>query len=60
MEFRLQQRNGAQVAASVFFFFLAFSILLEVLMMCLENSMDKGTWWATVYGVAKSQTRLSN
>ena len=22
---------------------------------CLENSMDRGTWWATVYGVAKSQ-----
>ena len=25
---------------------------------CLENPMDRGTWWATVYGVAKSQTRL--
>ena len=25
----------------------------------LENSMDRGAWWATVYGVAKSQTRLS-
>ena len=23
---------------------------------CLENSMDRGAWWATVYGVAKSQT----
>ena len=23
---------------------------------CLENSMDGGTWWATVHGVAKSQT----
>ena len=23
---------------------------------CLENSMDKGTWWATVHGVAKSRT----
>ena len=23
---------------------------------CLENSMDKGSWWATVHGVAKSQT----
>ena len=23
---------------------------------CLKNSMDSGTWWATVYGVAKSQT----
>ena len=26
---------------------------------CLENSMDRGAWWAVVYGVAKSQTRLS-
>ena len=26
---------------------------------CLENSMDRGTWRATVHGVAKSQTRLS-
>ena len=27
---------------------------------CLENSMDKGAWWVTVHGVAKSQTRLSD
>ena len=25
---------------------------------CLENSMDRGVWRATVHGVAKSQTRL--
>ena len=24
---------------------------------CLENPMDRGAWWATVHGVAKSQTR---
>ena len=24
----------------------------------LENPMDRGTWWATVHGVTKSQTRL--
>ena len=23
---------------------------------CLENSTDRGAWWATVHGVAKSQT----
>ena len=23
---------------------------------CLENPMDGGAWWATVYGVTKSQT----
>ena len=26
---------------------------------CLENSMVRGAWQATIYGVAKSQTRLS-
>ena len=25
----------------------------------LENPMDRGAWWATVHGVAKSQTQLS-
>ena len=24
---------------------------------CLENSMDRGAWWATVHGVTKSWTR---
>ena len=24
---------------------------------CLENSMDRGTWWVTVFGVAKSQDK---
>ena len=23
---------------------------------CLENPMDRGGWWATVHGVAKSRT----
>ena len=27
---------------------------------CLENSMDRGAWWATAYEVTKSQTQLSN
>ena len=27
---------------------------------CLENSMDRGAWWATVHGVAKSRTRLND
>ena len=25
---------------------------------CLENPMDRGVWWATVHGVAKSRTQL--
>ena len=27
---------------------------------CLENPMGRGAWQATVHGVAKSQTRLSD
>ena len=27
---------------------------------CLEKSMDRGAWWATVHSVAKNQTQLSN
>ena len=26
---------------------------------CLGNPMDRGAWWATVHGIAKSQARLS-
>ena len=25
---------------------------------CLENPVDRGAWWAAIYGVAQSQTRL--
>ena len=27
---------------------------------CLEDSTNRGAQWSTVYGVAKSQTRLSD
>ena len=27
---------------------------------CLENPMDGGAWWATVHGVTKSWTQLSD
>ena len=26
---------------------------------CLENSKDRGPWWATVHRVTKSQTQLN-
>ena len=26
---------------------------------CLENSVDRGAWWAAVHGVAESRTPLS-
>ena len=28
----------------------------NLLRYCLENPMDRGAWWATVHGVAKSRT----
>ena len=27
---------------------------------CLENTMDREAWWATVHGVIGNQTRLSD
>ena len=27
---------------------------------CLENPIDRGTWWAAIHGVTKSCTELSN
>ena len=27
---------------------------------CLENSMDKGAWWAIVHRVTQSQTQLND
>ena len=27
---------------------------------CLKNSMDRGAWWATIHGVAKIRTQLSD
>ena len=27
---------------------------------CLENSIDRGAWWATVHGVIKSWIRLND
>ena len=27
---------------------------------CLENPMDRGSWWAVVHGVTKNQKSLSN
>ena len=31
-----------------------------LLYSCLRNPMDRGTWWATVHEVAKSQTQMSD
>ena len=26
---------------------------------CLENPRDRGAWWAAIYGIAQSRTRLT-
>ena len=33
---------------------------IRVQYSCLKNPMDRGAWWAAVYGVTKSRTRLSD
>ena len=30
----------------------------SLLYSCLENPMDRGTWWATVHRIAKSRKRV--
>ena len=32
---------------------------IPLLYSCLENPTDRGAWWAAVYGVAQSPTRLT-
>ena len=27
---------------------------------CLENPMDRGAWWATIHGITKGWTQLSD
>ena len=45
--------------ASEDIFFCAYSYLFDQFdFICLENPRDGGAWWAAIYGVAQSQTRL--
>ena len=41
-------------------FLLSFKHINGILLQysCLENPMDGGAWWAAVYGVTQSRTRL--
>ena len=32
----------------------------SLLYSCLENPMDRGTWWATVHRIAKSRKRVKH
>ena len=51
----------------IFSFFLLYAVLILFFgegsgtllqYSCLENPRDGGAWWASVYGVAQSWTRL--
>ena len=46
------EKERATHSSVLFFFF--FSLQCS----CLENPRDRGAWWAAIYGVAQSQTRL--
>ena len=39
---------------------LHYFCILYLQYFCLENSMDRGAWWALVHGVPKSRTRLND
>ena len=47
---------GLGTHSSILFFFFFFTHQYSF----LKNSMDRGAWQATVYGVTNSWTRLSN
>ena len=56
-------KNGVMIAMTerasqltMLFITLTFPTFLNSLHVCLENSMDRGAWWATVHPVTKSQT----
>ena len=50
-------RDAGSVLASVRFPAVGSGNPLQY--FCLENSMDRAAWWATICGVAKNQTQLS-
>ena len=50
-----ESEKGRATHSSILFFFF-----FPLQYSCLENPMDRGTWQATVQGVTKSQTRLSD
>ena len=60
---RLQSMGSSQTRLSNFTFHFSLSCIGEgngnpLRCSCLENPRDGGAWWATVYGVTQSQTRL--
>ena len=50
----------SSLTAETFINSLSSELYIVLHYSCLENPMDWGAWWATIHGVAKSWTRLSN
>ena len=53
------QIDGETMETVTDFIFLGSKITADGNCSCLENPMDRGAWWATVHGVAKSWTQRS-
>ena len=53
------QSMGSRLSTFTFtFHFHALEKEMALQCSCLENPRDGGAWWAAVYGVAHSRTRL--
>ena len=50
--------HNYQSLTLVYFHFSPPSLWYPLQYSCLENPRDRGAWWAAVYGVAQSRTRL--
>ena len=60
---RLQSMGSLRVATEWLHFHFSLSYIGEgngnpLQCYCLENPRDRGAWWAAVYGVTQSRTRL--
>ena len=55
----MKQTRLDTVLFTLFFVLLCIVACIHPLQCsCLEDPSDRGTWWAAVYGVAQSRTRL--
>ena len=54
--------QASHVAAALFIILCAFDLISTIThplqCSCLENPRDGGAWWAAIYGLAQSRTRL--
>ena len=49
---------GKSTPLSLNFLFGGVGTIIPIQCSCLENPRDGGAWWAAIYGVAQSRTRL--